>query len=114
MAGHLPPLGAAVDVTYPPTYSVWRAVVVRHVSDAHVEVRFHHWDGELDETEDDMVVPATVATELVIIYLGRLGIRLAPAFQTARLAPLPRGYHPRTRYRHRIQGPIHTGASRRP
>jgi hypothetical protein len=59
MAGRLPPLGAAVDVTCPPTYSVWRAVVVRHVSDAHVEVRFHHWDGGLDETEDDMVVPAT-------------------------------------------------------
>jgi hypothetical protein len=34
-------------------------VVVRHVSDAHVEVRFHHWDGELDETEDDMVVLET-------------------------------------------------------
>jgi hypothetical protein len=59
MACRLPPLGAAVDVTCPPTYSVWRAVVVRHVSDAHVEVRFHHWDGGLDETEDDMVVPAT-------------------------------------------------------
>ena len=59
MAGRLPPLGAAVDVTCPPTYSVWRAVVVQHVSNVHVEVRFHHWDGGLDETEDDMVVPAT-------------------------------------------------------
>eukprot|EP01052_Picozoa_sp_SAG31_P085731 SAG31_NODE_46274_length_255_cov_0.660256_1_plen_60_part_01 len=38
MAGRLPPLGAAVDVTCPPAYSVWRAVVVRHVSAGSLEL----------------------------------------------------------------------------